>query len=520
MTLSATQRAWRGVVTIAALAMIAMALWHLRGATEGLSIETVSIEGTPATIFRAASGPPGPVVVIAHGFAGSQQLMLPFATTLARNGYVAVTFDFPGHGRNPSPLIGNVVREDGATRTLVEATNRVVDHVRGTGDRRLALLGHSMASDVVVRVAKARPDVAATIAVSMFSPAVTRESPRNLLVIAGGWEGALRREALRAVGLSSAPEEAREGVTYGDIASGTARRAVASEGVEHVGVLYARASLDEALAWLDATFARPAHDPRWFDTRGPWILTLLAGIVALAWPASGLLPVVSPVPLGAGLGWRRLWPALLVPAIATPVILRVLPTHVLTTHVLPVLVADYLVAHFALYGLITAACLWWLRRRDRPVTAPSVPAMLPALAAASVAVTLYGFLGLVLPIDAYGTSFVPTPSRAILILAMLAGTLSYFLADEWLTRGTGAGRGAYAASKLAFLLSLAFAVGLDFKRLFFLVIIVPVIVLFFLVYGAISAWAYRRTGHPHVAGITNAIAFAWAIGVTFPLLAG
>lgn len=520
MTLSPMQRTWRAAVAIVALAMIAAALWHLRGATEGLAIEAVSIEGTPATIFRATSGPPGPVVVIAHGFAGSQQLMLPFATTLARNGYVAVTFDFPGHGRNPSPLIGNVVREDGATRTLVEATTRVVDHVRGTGGGRIALLGHSMASDVIVRVAKARPDVAATIAVSMFSPAVTRENPRNLLIIAGGWEGTLRREALRAVALASAPEEAREAVTYGDVAAGTGRRAVASEGVEHVGVLYARASLEEAVTWLDATFARPAHDPRPLDTRGPWILTLLVGIVALAWPASGLLPVVSPVPLGAGLGWRRLWPAIVIPAIATPLILRVLPTHALSAHVLPVLVADYLVTHFALYGLLTAACLWWLRRRDKLVFTPTVPAMLPALAIGAVAVTLYGFVGLVLPIDAYVTSFVPTPSRAILILAMLAGTLSFFLSDEWLTRGLGAGRGAYAASKLAFLLSLALAVGLDFKRLFFLVIIVPVIVLFFVVYGAISAWAYRCTGHPHVAGIANAIAFAWAIGVTFPLLAG
>ena len=321
--------------------------------------------------------------------------------------------------------------------------------------------------------------------------------------------------------LASAPEEAREGVTYGDVASGTGRRAVAAEGVEHVGVLYARASLDEALAWLDATFARPAHDPRWLDARGPWILTLLAGIVALAWPASWLLPVVSPVPLGAGLGWRRLWPAIVIPAIATPLILRVLPTHALSAHVLPVLVADYLVTHFALYGLLTAACLWWLLRQAAPpASAPRWPAKLPALAIGTGAATLYGFIGLVLPIDAYVTSFVPTPSRAILILAMLVGTLSFFLADEWLTRGIGAGRGAYAVSKLAFLLSLALAVGLDFKRLFFLVIIVPVIVLFFVVYGAISAWAYRRTGHPHVAGIANAIAFAWAIGVTFPLLAG
>jgi hypothetical protein len=43
--------------------------------------------------------------------------------------------------------------------------------------------------------------------------------------------------------------------------------------------------------------------------------------------------------------------------------------------------------------------------------------------------------------------------------------------------------------------------------------------LFFLIYGLFSAWAYRRTGHPFVAGIANAFAFAWAIAVTFPLVA-
>jgi hypothetical protein len=86
--------------------------------------------------------------------------------------------------------------------------------------------------------------------------------------------------------------------------------------------------------------------------------------------------------------------------------------------------------------------------------------------------------------------------------------------------GRPAARGAYLATKIAFLLSLAIAVALDFERLFFLVIIIPVIVLFFLVYGLFSSWAYRRTGHPFVGGIANAVAFVWAISVTFPLLAG
>jgi hypothetical protein len=89
-----------------------------------------------------------------------------------------------------------------------------------------------------------------------------------------------------------------------------------------------------------------------------------------------------------------------------------------------------------------------------------------------------------------------------------------------MTRGAHAARGAYAASKVAFSISLAIAVALDPQRLFFLIIIVPVIVIFFIVYGLFSAWSYHQTRHPLVAGIANAVAFAWAIGVTFPLLAG
>jgi hypothetical protein len=49
---------------------------------------------------------------------------------------------------------------------------------------------------------------------------------------------------------------------------------------------------------------------------------------------------------------------------------------------------------------------------------------------------------------------------------------------------------------------------------------VPLIVVFFVIYGLVSDWVYRSTLHPFVAGIATAIAFAWAIGVTFPLLAG
>ncbi len=410
------QRRWRpfdAALLCVALLAIGAGLWALRSATAGLSIEAVTLDGTPATIFRPASGPPGPVVVIAHGFAGSQQLMRSFAATFARNGYVAVTFDFAGHGRNPAPLTGSITEAEGATRTLVGETGAIAAFARPLGDGRLAVLGHSMASDIVVRFSEANPDVGATIAVSMFSPEVTATEPRNLLVIVGGWEGMLKREALRAIGLKTAPEPAEPGVTYGDPASGIARRAAFSPHVEHVGVLYSRASLREAVDWLDRSFAIDRPDGPVIAGQGPWILLLLAGVVLAARPLSRLLPRIATPPAGAGLGWRRMWIPLLVPMIATPLVLRVLPTHFL-----PVLVGDYLAAHFALYGLITAACLALLRvprGRPRAATAP--------LLATAAGVIAFGFIGLVWPINAFVTSFLPGPERALLILAMLVGTL-------------------------------------------------------------------------------------------------
>ena len=144
----------------------------------------------------------------------------------------------------------------------------------------------------------------------------------------------------------------------------------------------------------------------------------------------------------------------------------------------------------------------------------------PPFVGATAAVIGFAAVALVWPVDRFVTSFVPGPGRVVLVLAMLCGTLPFFLADEWATRGAGAGRFAYPASKIAFLLSLSLAVGLDLRRLFFLVIIVPVIALVFAVFGLFSAWIYRRTGHPLVAAVANAAVFAWAIGVTFPLLAG
>jgi dienelactone hydrolase len=498
------------IAALVAAALIGAALWQLKAAGDGLSITPMDIGGIPTTVYRPGEGPSAPAVVIAHGFAGSQQLMQSFALSFARNGYVAVTFDFAGHGRNTRSMNGDIDLIEGATKRLMQDVASVAAEARKLGDGRLAVLGHSMASDIVVRFAQSSPSVEATIAVSMFSPAVTATAPRNLLVIAGDWEGMLKQEALRAVSLATAPQAAQPGVTYGDFSAGTARRAAFSPHVEHASVLFSDATMRESVAWLDASFGTARGTAIETDGRGPWIAALLAGIVLLAWPLASLLPRVTSPPAGAGLGWKRMWPGLILPMLATPLILRFAPTHFL-----PVLVADYLAVHFFVYGALVFCWILWQRRSVKPGSTSK-----RAFALAVAAAVAYGFIALVWPLDSFVTSFLPTGQRPVLIAILLIGTLSFFLADEWLTRGAGAARGSYVASKLAFLVSLAMAVALDPGRLFFLIIIVPVIALFFIVYGLMSRWVYDRTGQPLIAGIASAIAFAWAIGVTFPLVAG
>lgn len=498
-----------GIAALAAAVLVAVSVWRLEAAQAGLSVTEAPVGPVPVTVHRPADGAPGPAVVIAHGFAGSRQIMQSFAITLARNGYTAVSFDFAGHGRHPEPMRGDLHDAAGATRNLTAELERVIAYARSLGpaDRRVALIGHSMASDIVIRAAQRDREVVATVAVSMFSPALTAEAPRNLLVIVGGWEGAgLKDAAERAVAMAHG-DAVEMGRTYGDMAAGTARRAVFAEHAEHVGVLFAGDTLRETVAWLDAAFGRGG--PGDVADRGGWIVLLMVGLAVGAWPLSRLLPRVREVPVGAGLSWRGLVAVTAVPAVLTPLILWPIPTDFLT-----MAVGDYLIAHIALFGLIAALAL--------EATGGRTPWRLPGrrvLAAATLSAG-FGVAALALPLDRHFASFVPTGERIWLANLLTAAALPYFLIDDWAARGGGRAWLRLLLSRLLLLASLAGAIALNRDELFFLIILLPMIAVFFLVYGGLSALVYARTGHPGPGAVMQAAALGWAVAVTFPILAG
>lgn len=488
----------RLLAALAGIIAIVLGIWRLEHEREGLTIEPLMVGTTPATVYRRGDTVRAPAVVIAHGFAGSRQLMEAYALTLARAGYVAVSFDFQGHGRNPVPMSGDVTRIEGTTQLLMRETARVMDAALALPftDGRVALLGHSMASDIIVRQAIADPRVGATVAISMFSEAVTANAPRDLLMITGEWEGFLRENALANLRLLM--PSATEDETVGDPAMGTARRAAVAPSVEHVSVLYSATALSEARAWLDAAFTRTSQGP--VSATGGAIVLLLLGVLLLAWPLSGLLARSGSTPPSVPL--KAFLLATLIPATATPLVLSLFDTRFL-----PVLVADYLAVHLFVYGLLSIGIL---RLSGYRATGPV--AWGAALLLAVYGVGVFGGA-----LDRYVASFMPIPSRLPIIAAIAVGAVPYMVADNLVIEGARAALWRSLFSRTAFLASLGVAVALDLHRLFFLLIIIPVIVLFFVVFGLMGGWVARRTASPVAAGLGLGAILAWALGVSFPM---
>ncbi len=489
-------------IALVAILVTGLSLWKLEGARAGIETSDVEIGTTPAT-FLELPGSDGPLVVVAHGFAGSRQLMDAYSLTLAHAGYAVLAFDFEGHGRNPVPMSGDVTAIDGTTRLLVDETRRVIAAARSRygAKRGLSLLGHSMATDVLVRAALAEAKegraVDAIVGLSMFSQAVTPRVPERLLVINGEWEGRLRESALEQ--LHEMRPNAREGETVRE--NGVLRRVVVAPHVEHVGILYSASALGEARDWLDLAFDRDSQGP--VVQIGLWILALLFGIVLLFRPLVALLPSLTTALTAAGpapCSTRRFLLAILVPGLLVPAVATIPPIDFL-----PVLVADYLMVHLALYGALQLAILQpWKSLR---LSVSPWPVM---------ALVIWGIAVFGVALDRYAASFLPNAERLVIILVLCLGTIIFMIADS-IVSGAGQGRiWRRLSARVAFIGSLAVAAAIDPERLLFLLLIVPVLLLFFCVHGLMGRWVAQRQG-PWSAGLGLGLCLAWALGVSFPL---
>ena len=318
-------------------------------------------------------------------------------------------------------------------------------------------------------------------------------------MITGAWEHARRAEALEALKLVN--PGAMEGDTVGNPGETAARRAVVAPNAERVGVLYSEAGLRATRAWLDQTFGRLARSD--VHPRGPWIALMLAGLVTLAWPLAALFPLREA--RGGHLRPGGFALSLVAPAIVAPLLLR------LVTFFLPsVAAADYLALHFLVQGALMVGLLW---------RADAMPAGWAGGAFLALPVAIYGLVALGGALDAYVTSTLPHPARAVLVLKILPGAVVWMLAEATLTEGGRASWVRVTLVRAVLLGSVAFAVVLGPARQGLSAVALPTILGVLVVFGLVGGWVGRRTGQPLAGGIAGGVVLAWALGVTVPLVA-
>ena len=462
---------------------------------ERLSVWQKRIETTagPVEIYTHTSGSDGPLVFVTHGFAGSHQMMQYISRDLARAGYIVAAFDFYGHGRNTALLSPDVSRIEGTTSQLVTQTRTIIDEVRtefGLQEEAFALLGHSMATDIIIRAAQETGNAQSIVAISMYSDVVTADYPKNLLILSGQWEG-----RLRDVGLHLVSQVDPQGVEGQTVSNGPVlRRAVAVPFTEHVAVLFSHVTQKEIRSWFGQTLdaGRPGRKPVY--RHGIALLAALGGIVALFVLSLTRSPLKDPHASPVALS--RFAMALILPAVFATGAAAVGPANFLGMSAFGTLFW-FLLA----WGAVQLVCIG---RGNMDKTSPSLLGMI---------VLLLGSVLFAVALDRYVAAFVPTGVRLSLLAALIPATVLFMLADVMLVQGASLWRRIAARGVVLGTLGICMMVIGSFGLLF---TVLPVLGLFYLVYGTMGRAVAQRFG-PMTVGLALGIVLAWSIAASTPL---
>lgn len=180
----------RYFLLLLALVLIVLSWWGVAVARSGLVVRSLNRDGVPLLYVAPQNTEKVPGVLVAHGYAGSKQLMLGYAQVLAHSGYAVMLWDFSGHAANAAPLGRLSLQQD------LDVAYAALNEQPEVDPARLALLGHSIGSGAVMSAGIRDVDrFAATVAISPTGAQVTPSAPRNLLLQAGSWEGGFIKNA-------------------------------------------------------------------------------------------------------------------------------------------------------------------------------------------------------------------------------------------------------------------------------------------------------------------------------------
>lgn len=488
-------------VASGAVLLILLSWWQVSTAVSGLIVRDVPRGDTPLTYIAPADLPAGervPGVIIAHGFSGSRQLMLPYAYYLAHAGYGTILLDFAGHGANNTPL--TTVPGEGRpalARGLQDAFETLIVQPE-IDPQRVALLGHSMGSGAVMTEGVTHPDwYSAVIAVSPTDADVSPQSPPNLFLQAGALERPFVGNAERLLAQAGGTA-----VSEADFAAGQARDFLLIPFVEHITILFNPLSHEAALDWLNRTWSLP-FSTTYRDGRMAWYGVHLLSWLVLATAVSPLLPQRI-LPEKADYR-RQAWSflSLLVAPLLATAVLFLLSRFADLSGLGGILVGGTLALWLLLFGLVWLFGGW---RIPRPARAD----WLWAGALFLFWLMAFGALGHVVWLNWWlsPARLVRWPFLAVACLPwMLAGGLA--LANLSLKARLLVWLGQSAVLVAGLFLALSVVPGLGFLALILPILPVILLLLVLVTLAVDRPWAY---------GVAHAGFFAWLLLAVFPLV--
>ena len=475
----------RRVLLVVAILLIVLSWWGIGAARTGLSIRSLEQENLPMLFVAPQNGENLPGVLVAHGFAGSKQLMLGYAHVLAHSGYAVLLWDFRGHGANQTPFSGFSQSELQNDLEIARATLLSQPEVDPT---RLALIGHSMGSSAVMNASIATPNrYRATVAVSPIEAPVTPFVPFNLQLQIGRWEGRLMTNAQRLLQTAGGAND--------NLATGKGRSLVVVPHVEHITILFSAVSHQAALQWLNATFNLPLQSD-YNDRRLFWY-----GLHLIGWLL--MLIVFSPVEHRTHSHQpARSWLGLLAaPLAATGVLMLLSRGGVAIESLGGLLVGGALGIWFLVAGAV------WLAIQGQ-IPHPTVKAIKLGLA-------LFGLLWVAVGAMAQVTwlQWWLIPARLPLWLVLSGACFPWFLASGIAQETKVGGRVVWWLGQSAVLIGGLFVAILVLPQLGFIFLLLPIFpfvwAIFSLAAAQLNAWSYA---------LGSSLFFGWLLAAAFPLV--
>ncbi|WP_017314686.1 alpha/beta hydrolase [Mastigocladopsis repens] len=477
----------RLLLMVAALLLIAFSWWGVITARTGLVVRSLKPEGVPMLYLAPRNAEKIPGVLIAHGYAGSKQLMLGYAHVLAHAGYAVMLWDFDSHGANAKPL------ERGSLQQNLDVAYAAILEQPEVDSSRLALLGHSMGSGAVMSAGIRDVNrFAATVAVSPTGANVTPLAPRNMQLQAGSWEGRFVANAQRLL--------VAAGGENNNFGQGRGRELVIIPNAEHITILFRDASHQAAKNWLNATFG-VQRSSNYVDYRMVWYFLHL-----LAWLA--LLGAVAPVitspstPDKLKVHQVRSWGGLLAAPFVASGVLAFLSRGGNIGSLGGLLVGGAVSIWFGAAGLVWLAVMFRLPR-------PTVRTVGLGVALFIVLWVAFGAMAQVVWLQWW-----LIPARLKLFPLMSLACFPWFLASGVAQQGVGVGRRIlwWLGQSVILVGGFIFVLYL-LPELGFIYLLLP---LFPLVMGIFS-YAASLFEEPWSYAIGSALLFGWILAAAFPL---